>query len=80
MSRNWIPALVAIGVGVFSGYYSFQPALKELQIEKTTTQRVQPGQQTQAPNTSQIPPSSTKDGLDVPLKPDAGSAQGGISK
>jgi hypothetical protein len=42
--------------------------------------RVQPGQQTQAPNTSQIPPSSTKDGLDVPLKPDAGSAQGGISK
>lgn len=60
MSRNWIPALVAIGVGVFSGrycpkckkpgpftnirsftagYYTFQPLLKDLQMEKAGSQR-----------------------------------------
>ncbi|PYH99575.1 hypothetical protein BO71DRAFT_394055 [Aspergillus ellipticus CBS 707.79] len=34
MSRNWVPALVAIGVGVFTGYHTFQPAFKELQDER----------------------------------------------
>ncbi|KAF9883569.1 hypothetical protein FE257_003168 [Aspergillus nanangensis] len=42
MSRNWFPALMAIGMGVFSGYYAFQPALKELQTEKDQSHRVQP--------------------------------------
>ncbi|PWY89572.1 hypothetical protein BO94DRAFT_534351 [Aspergillus sclerotioniger CBS 115572] len=34
MSRNWVPALMAIGMGVWTGYYSFQPALRDLQSEK----------------------------------------------
>ncbi|KAF7593725.1 hypothetical protein BBP40_011017 [Aspergillus hancockii] len=80
MSRNWIPALVAIGVGVFTGYYTFQPALKELQNDKVTSQRAQPGKQPQAPNAPQIPTSSTKDGSISVAQPDTESGQGGISK
>ncbi|GKZ17660.1 hypothetical protein AbraIFM66951_011771 [Aspergillus brasiliensis] len=38
MSRNWIPALMAIGMGVWTGYYTFQPALRELQSDKTAPQ------------------------------------------
>ncbi|OJJ80578.1 uncharacterized protein ASPGLDRAFT_854452 [Aspergillus glaucus CBS 516.65] len=34
MSRNFIPAVLAIGMGVFTGYYTFQPALKDLEHEK----------------------------------------------
>ncbi|EAL93588.1 uncharacterized protein AFUA_2G12950 [Aspergillus fumigatus Af293] len=34
MSRNFIPAALAIGVGILTGYYTFHPALQELQIEK----------------------------------------------
>ncbi|KAJ5856090.1 uncharacterized protein N7529_010034 [Penicillium soppii] len=35
MSRNFIPALFAIGVGVFSGYYTFNPTFQQLQYEKS---------------------------------------------
>ncbi|KAJ5226026.1 hypothetical protein N7468_007251 [Penicillium chermesinum] len=34
MSRNLIPAVLAIGVGVFTGYYTFQPAFQEIAIER----------------------------------------------
>ncbi|THC95844.1 hypothetical protein EYZ11_004671 [Aspergillus tanneri] len=39
MSRNFIPALLAIGMGVFTGYYTFNPAFRELHSDKETTQR-----------------------------------------
>ncbi|GES57174.1 hypothetical protein ANI_1_220024 [Aspergillus terreus] len=59
MSRNWFPAIMAIGMGVFTGYYTFQPALKELQVEKGQGQRGQlpaPGQQAPSPtNAAQKP-------------------------
>ncbi|GIJ88947.1 hypothetical protein Asppvi_007875 [Aspergillus pseudoviridinutans] len=38
MSRNFIPAALAIGMGILTGYYTFQPALQELQIEKRKPQ------------------------------------------
>ncbi|CAI7644712.1 unnamed protein product [Penicillium glandicola] len=34
MSRNFVPALFAIGVGIFTGYYTFQPTFQQLQYEK----------------------------------------------
>ncbi|RAL17801.1 uncharacterized protein BO97DRAFT_402293 [Aspergillus homomorphus CBS 101889] len=34
MSRNFIPVALAIGAGVCTGYYAFQPALQELQAER----------------------------------------------
>ncbi|KAH8699259.1 hypothetical protein BGW36DRAFT_377603 [Talaromyces proteolyticus] len=37
--RGLVPATVAIGVGVFTGYYTFQPAFQQLQTEKRTDQR-----------------------------------------
>ncbi|KAL4893170.1 hypothetical protein BDV59DRAFT_202141 [Aspergillus ambiguus] len=65
MSRNWFPALIAIGMGVFTGYYTFQPALKELQVEKDQSLRGHPhasGQQ--APS-----------GTDVAQKPPTDAGQ-----
>ncbi|KAE8376444.1 hypothetical protein BDV26DRAFT_294101 [Aspergillus bertholletiae] len=80
MSRNWIPALVAIGVGVFSGYYTFQPLLKDLQMEKAGPQRLQLGERTPAPNGAQPPTASAKEGSNTPVTPDTESTQGGNSK
>ncbi|KAE8165969.1 hypothetical protein BDV40DRAFT_257285 [Aspergillus tamarii] len=80
MSRNWIPALVAIGVGVFSGYYTFQPLLKDLQMEKTGSQRLQLGEQTVAPNGAQTPTAKTKEGSNSPLTPNTETTQGGNPK
>ncbi|KAL5338828.1 hypothetical protein BJX70DRAFT_398387 [Aspergillus crustosus] len=34
MSRNFLPPLVAILVGIGSGYYAFQPSFRDIQIEK----------------------------------------------
>ncbi|KAJ5322467.1 hypothetical protein N7452_010756 [Penicillium brevicompactum] len=34
MSRNFVPALFAIGVGIFTGYYTFNPTFAQLQYEK----------------------------------------------
>ncbi|KAJ5595962.1 hypothetical protein N7450_002420 [Penicillium hetheringtonii] len=34
MSRNFLPVALAIGVGVFTGYYTFQPTFQQLAIEK----------------------------------------------
>ncbi|KAJ5317052.1 hypothetical protein N7508_001560, partial [Penicillium antarcticum] len=39
MSRNFVPALLAIGVGVFTGYYTFQPTFQQLQHEKANANR-----------------------------------------
>ncbi|KAJ5549956.1 hypothetical protein N7535_002102 [Penicillium sp. DV-2018c] len=39
MSRNFVPALLAIGVGVFTGYYTFQPTFQQLQYEKELAQK-----------------------------------------
>ncbi|KAL4978484.1 hypothetical protein BDW66DRAFT_129662 [Aspergillus desertorum] len=36
MSRNFIPGVLAIALGVGTGYYTFQPALRELQSNKGT--------------------------------------------
>ncbi|PTU19554.1 hypothetical protein P175DRAFT_0559112 [Aspergillus ochraceoroseus IBT 24754] len=41
MSRNFIPATLAIGVGIATGYYTFQPALREFQTENTKSQQNQ---------------------------------------
>ncbi|KAF7718253.1 Uncharacterized protein PECH_002068 [Penicillium ucsense] len=35
MSRNFFPVVMAIGVGVFTGYYTFQPTLQQMSVEKT---------------------------------------------
>ncbi|KAI9367294.1 hypothetical protein BJX61DRAFT_547619 [Aspergillus egyptiacus] len=34
MSRNFVPAVLAIAMGIGTGYYTFQPALRELRIEQ----------------------------------------------
>ncbi|KAJ5089748.1 hypothetical protein N7532_008432 [Penicillium argentinense] len=34
MSRNLFPVVIAIGVGVFTGYYTFQPSFQQLAIDK----------------------------------------------
>ncbi|KAL5003552.1 hypothetical protein BDV10DRAFT_180667 [Aspergillus recurvatus] len=36
MSRNFIPVVLAIAMGIGTGYYTFQPALRELQSNKGT--------------------------------------------
>ncbi|KAL5365922.1 hypothetical protein BJX96DRAFT_180262 [Aspergillus floccosus] len=46
---------MAIGMGVFTGYYTFQPALKELQVEKGQGQSGQPPAPTQqAPSPADV--------------------------
>ncbi|KAF4258056.1 hypothetical protein KXW98_000229 [Aspergillus fumigatus] len=57
MSRNFIPAALAIGVGILTGYYTFHPALQELQIEKrkplsTSGQTEQSGNSQMKPQTA----------------------------
>ncbi|OQE47488.1 hypothetical protein PENCOP_c001G07882 [Penicillium coprophilum] len=42
MSRNFFPALCAIGVGVFTGYYTFQPTFQQLQYQKEQAQKTSP--------------------------------------
>ncbi|PLN81020.1 hypothetical protein BDW42DRAFT_194048 [Aspergillus taichungensis] len=39
MGRNFFPAVFAIGMGIVSGYYTFQPSFQELQIEREHSQR-----------------------------------------
>ncbi|KAL4777435.1 hypothetical protein BDW60DRAFT_202332 [Aspergillus nidulans var. acristatus] len=39
MSRNFIPVVLAVVMGVGTGYYTFQPALRELQSNKGTIAR-----------------------------------------
>ncbi|QQK42671.1 hypothetical protein Pdw03_6572 [Penicillium digitatum] len=39
MSRNFFPAIFAIGVGVFTGYYTFQPTFQQLQYEREHAQK-----------------------------------------
>ncbi|PLB40210.1 uncharacterized protein BDW47DRAFT_123720 [Aspergillus candidus] len=39
MGRNLFPAVFAIGMGIVSGYYTFQPSFQELQSERENTQR-----------------------------------------
>ncbi|KAF3388867.1 hypothetical protein F1880_003883, partial [Penicillium rolfsii] len=34
MSRNFFPVVMAIGVGIFTGYYTFQPTFQQMAIEK----------------------------------------------
>ncbi|KAL5051485.1 hypothetical protein BDW71DRAFT_202662 [Aspergillus fruticulosus] len=45
MSRNFIPVVLAIAMGVGTGYYTFQPALRELQSNKGTIARPPSGSQ-----------------------------------
>ncbi|KAJ5773026.1 hypothetical protein N7457_007922 [Penicillium paradoxum] len=57
MSRNFVPALLAIGVGVFTGYYTFQPTFQQLQYEKDHSQKTTPPSGSFAPkqNTDDFP-------------------------
>ncbi|KAK1143495.1 hypothetical protein N8T08_006301 [Aspergillus melleus] len=52
MSRNFFPALMAIGMGVWTGYYAFNPALRELQSEQGTSQQAPGAPQTQGQSTA----------------------------
>ncbi|KAL4741541.1 hypothetical protein BDV11DRAFT_182858 [Aspergillus similis] len=45
MSRNFIPVVLAVAMGVGTGYYTFQPALRELQSSKGNIARSPPGSQ-----------------------------------
>ncbi|KAJ5290848.1 hypothetical protein N7478_000099 [Penicillium angulare] len=64
MSRNFITAAVTIGVGVFTGYYAFQPALQELAIQRA--HGIQPGASSEA--------STSKQNDNAPLSNAAASA------
>ncbi|EYE97755.1 uncharacterized protein EURHEDRAFT_375575 [Aspergillus ruber CBS 135680] len=56
MSRNFIPAVLAIGMGVFTGYYTFQPALKDLEHEKNFSKDdLKPRQQEQSTEKKEAP-------------------------
>jgi hypothetical protein len=48
MSRNFFPVVMAIGVGVFTGYYTFQPTFQQLAAEKAPV--VQPSTTSGSPN------------------------------
>ncbi|CAI7590078.1 unnamed protein product [Penicillium bialowiezense] len=41
MSRNLVPAIFAIGVGIFTGYYTFNPTFAQLQYEKEHARKAQ---------------------------------------
>ncbi|KAL2872784.1 uncharacterized protein BJX67DRAFT_340346 [Aspergillus lucknowensis] len=70
MSRNFIPAVLAIGMGIATGYYTFQPALRDLQDEgekgsapqlgqsQSATQQQSQSQKSAPSPTSPAPPSS----------------------
>ncbi|KAL4754668.1 hypothetical protein BDW72DRAFT_189960 [Aspergillus terricola var. indicus] len=45
MSRNFIPVVLAVAMGVGTGYYTFQPALRELQSNKGIITKSPPGSQ-----------------------------------
>ncbi|PLB55719.1 hypothetical protein P170DRAFT_471123 [Aspergillus steynii IBT 23096] len=47
MSRNFFPAIMAIGMGVYTGYYTFNPAFRELQSEKEPSQQAPGAPQSQ---------------------------------
>ncbi|PWY74402.1 hypothetical protein BO70DRAFT_364363 [Aspergillus heteromorphus CBS 117.55] len=48
MSRNLFPAVLAIGLGVWTGFHTFQPAFQEAQEakdrESVRTQHAEPSQ------------------------------------
>ncbi|KAJ5603651.1 hypothetical protein N7537_006607 [Penicillium hordei] len=58
MSRNFFPAIFAIGVGIFTGYYTFQPTFQQLQYER------QHAQKTSAPSD----PTALKQDTNAPTK------------
>ncbi|KAL4920195.1 hypothetical protein BDW62DRAFT_177859 [Aspergillus aurantiobrunneus] len=65
MSRNFIPAALAIAMGVATGYYTFQPVFKDLQDEKARTQgsgQSLPAEQQPPALTSTPAPSPKEDG------------------
>jgi len=39
--RGLVPAVMAIGVGIFTGYYAFKPAFQELDVERRTKNQSQ---------------------------------------
>ncbi|KAL4803542.1 hypothetical protein BDV18DRAFT_144987 [Aspergillus unguis] len=59
MSRQFIPPLLAIVFGVATGYYTFQPAFKDLQIEKARAQSGGTGSQSLPAEQQPAPPAST---------------------
>ncbi|BCR88251.1 uncharacterized protein ACHE_40815A [Aspergillus chevalieri] len=63
MTRNFIPAVLAIGMGVFTGYYTFQPALKDLQHDKNFSKDDLKPRQHQQESTKKEAPASTTSGL-----------------
>ncbi|KAJ5646984.1 hypothetical protein N7490_003356 [Penicillium lividum] len=67
MSRNFFTAVVTIGVGVFTGYYTFQPALQEFAVQKAHGQ--QTGSSPDASATKQGTSISTNDTPTASPKP-----------
>ncbi|KAJ5826222.1 hypothetical protein N7474_003360 [Penicillium riverlandense] len=69
MSRNFVPAALSIGVGIFTeppstkigtGYYIFQPAIRELEAEKSKTHQSPPAQAPASQSSPvQSPPSAS---------------------
>ncbi|OQD72461.1 hypothetical protein PENDEC_c021G05948 [Penicillium decumbens] len=64
MSRNLFPVVMAIGVGVFTGYYTFQPTFQQLAAERApATQPYPPAasslKSAEAP-TGDAPPNAAK--------------------
>ncbi|KAL2828829.1 hypothetical protein BJY01DRAFT_228227 [Aspergillus pseudoustus] len=44
MSRNFFPVALAVGMGIATSYYTFQPMLRDIQAEKKSGLQLGPGQ------------------------------------
>ncbi|KAJ5666041.1 uncharacterized protein N7477_008489 [Penicillium maclennaniae] len=69
MSRNFFPVIMAIGVGVFTGYYTFQPTFQQLAAEKS------PGVQSSNPAGASDKPTGALNAGALTTKPEADKSQ-----
>ncbi|KAL4781596.1 hypothetical protein BJX76DRAFT_334894 [Aspergillus varians] len=68
MSRNFIPAVLAIAMGIGTGYYTFQPVLRDLHGD---TGKIQGPESQSLPAEQPHPPTSTS----VPSPKEDGSGK-----
>ncbi|KAI2794649.1 hypothetical protein POX_a01248 [Penicillium oxalicum] len=59
MSRNFFPVVMAIGVGVFTGYYTFQPTFQQMSVEKAQVPPQSQLAKGSSPNEDSAPAGST---------------------
>ncbi|KAJ5627074.1 hypothetical protein N7528_004501 [Penicillium herquei] len=71
MSRNFITGAATIVVGVFTGYYTFQPAFQELAIQRA--HGIQPGS---SPDTSASKQNADSSAINAPVQASAPVAPG----